>query len=84
MTPEISRDEWLRALDEAVCANVETDASALTVGEFAAMCGIPYSTAGNRLELMVKNGKAVRTKKRSAGRVVMVKAYRLASRKCKR
>lgn len=73
----ISRDDWLRALDEAVQADGDLDPDALTVLEFAQMCGIPSTTARRRLDLMVEHGKAERVRKRSAGRIVTVTAYRL-------
>jgi hypothetical protein len=60
MSPEITRDEWLKALGEAVAP---PDPEALTTRELAEMLGIPRKTMDNRIRLMVDQGKAMRTVK---------------------
>jgi hypothetical protein len=76
----ISRDEWLAALNEAQLLP-ESDEQALTVWEFQEMFDLPRYTAERRLEALVRAGKATRTNKRCAaldGRVRNMRAYRLA------
>jgi hypothetical protein len=84
MSSDISRDDWLKALDEAVNVTGQLDDSALTVLEFAKMCNIPEGTARNRLKLMVKAGKAIQTRKRSHTSILAVTAYRLVPSKGER
>ena len=52
----ISRDEWLKALQE-VGIERENDPDALTIDEFAAMFGMARTTAQHRLERLVAAGK---------------------------
>lgn len=76
MTASISRDEWLKALDEA---RGPTDQEAITIREFAAMCGLSLQGAAGRMTLLVTSGRAVKTAKNvdEGGRVVRRPAYRL-------
>lgn len=76
----ISRDEWLKALNEAGLPT-ESDEEALTASEYAElMGGIPRSTANGHLDRLVRAGKAIRTWKRqirSDGDTIMSPAFRL-------
>lgn len=77
----LTRDDWLRALDEAGVPH-EHDAAALTVDEYAEMFTISRVTAGRQLDRLVKAGKAARTYKRQCdrnGRLRSYVAYRLLS-----
>lgn len=60
----ITRDDWLKALEEANAIRVDTDPSVVTLYEFAELMGVAYATARNRLTRLVKAGKAVQTTKR--------------------
>lgn len=74
----ITRDEWLKALTEAG-TQPEHDADAVTTEEFATMMGLPTRTAFSKLQVLIKAGKAERTRKRvQASRgTTTVTAYRL-------
>jgi hypothetical protein len=81
ITGGINRDEWLKALGEAGVSFTD-DQAALTLMEFAAMIGVPRTTAQYQLTKLVTAGKAVLTQKRgpnTAGRVITQRAYRLLS-----
>jgi len=56
----ISRDEWMRALQEANIPT-EDDRSAMTAAELAAMLGIDHQAANRRLKALERAGKATRT-----------------------
>lgn len=71
----ITRDEWLKALEEAGVNALSDDQGALTVAEFAAMFGICRTAAVRRLEHLCAAGKATRTQKRVAKTYAV--AYRL-------
>jgi len=76
----ITRDEWLRALDEAGVRSRADDQDALTQYEYADMMGLPVATARGHLKALVRVGKAIETTKRqqnSYGRLITYKAYRL-------
>ena len=76
----ITRDEWLKALAE-IGLSSEHDAEAITIGEFAALFGVPIGTARHRLNRLVAAGKATRTRKNGVsryGRATAFVAYRLA------
>lgn len=65
----------------------ETDQQALTVAEFAAMCGLKQTTAKERLRALVKTGRAKATKKvvlDVLGRRQVMGAYRLVQAKARR
>lgn len=82
----ITKDEWLKALDDAGVSMVN-DQSAVTAIEFAAMFGVSTPTAGRRLRALVAAGGAHRTQKRTTaadGRVMVLPAYRLVEKKAKR
>lgn len=73
----IARDLWLAALGESDAA---LDPDALTVQEFGALLEISNGPARTRLERLVREGKAVKVRKRitlSDGRTQPVGAYRL-------
>lgn len=75
----ITRDDWLRAMQEAGLVH-ETDDGALTVTEFAEMFNLKSSTARRRLEMLVEAKKARETRKQvedAQGRKTIVLAYRL-------
>lgn len=75
----ISRDEWLSALNEAG-VSVEDDSEAVTVAEFCQLFSLRRQAGVSRLEALVAAGKATRTRKRaptSEGKMVSYIAYRL-------
>lgn len=77
----ITRDEWLKALDEAGLKEDERAADAVTIDEFAAMMNIARYTAARQLDTLVAAGKATRLRKRANakdGRVMRLLAYRLS------
>jgi hypothetical protein len=87
----IDRDVWLKALADTGFDPAEDDQDALTLGEFATMFGMKTTTASGRLEQLVANGTATRTKKWTTnvrGHRLHLTAYRLApkveTRKAKR
>ena len=85
MTSGITRDDWLRALDEANVPT-ENDQAAVTVQEFARMMDLTPWMAAYHLRNLHRNGRAVRTSKRgpdSRGRRKMLVAYRLIEPKAK-
>ena len=67
MSVTISRDEWLKALNEAGFS-AEHDEDAITVNDFAEMMGMTRDTADRRLRALVKAGKAAQTRKITQGR----------------
>jgi len=76
----ISRDEWLKAMQDAQIESSEDDQGAMTRTEFAALFGYSDGTAARRLGALVKAGKARETSKRAQdaiGRSVLLRAYRL-------
>jgi hypothetical protein len=82
----ITRDDWLQALHEAGVVT-ESDDTAITLAEFADMTGLKHATAHARLQLLVETGKAIQTHKLTrtrGGKMVMHKAYRLATPRKKR
>lgn len=75
----INRDEWLKAMQDAGLSN-EDDQDAVTVTEFAEMFDLHRATAERHLAKLESAGKAIRTRKRSAGidgRRYSAVAYRL-------
>lgn len=86
MSSGISRDEWLKALDDAGLVVVD-DQSAVSVSEFGTMFGIERTAALRRLSQLEALGRAVRTKKRirdATNRQYTVTAWKLAETKKKR
>lgn len=82
MTSGISRDDWLKALEEAGCHDSEDDQQAVTIEEFAEMFQLSRATAERRLRHLDVKGLAMRTRKRAPamdGRVVQYVAYRLVT-----
>lgn len=76
----ITRDDWLRALNEAGIAAAEDDQGAITVAEYMALVGVQYDTARRQLRGLVTAGKATQTFKRTRGadgRSLSLKAFRL-------
>jgi len=65
VTPSVgpTRDDWLRALDDAGVMSTQDDQQAVTVKEFAAMMGFTNMTASRRLQALAAAGKATRTVK---------------------
>ncbi len=81
MNASISRDEWLKALNEAGYQDGQDDPTAITVPEFAQMLGVNRQAAIRRLNTLVATGKATRTRKWSRytdGRSVLMLAFKLA------
>lgn len=73
----ITRDDWLKALGEAV---KPVDPEALTVRELAEMTGISRRAMDEHVRRLVDAGKAIRAYKvvqNSAGQQRHVAAYRL-------
>lgn len=82
----ITRDDWLRALEEANVPT-ENDQGAVTIAEFAKMMDLTPWMAAYHLRNLHQNGHAVRTYKRgpdSRGRRKTLVAYRLVESKAKR
>lgn len=78
MSVQINRDEWLKALGDAVPP--EDDPEALSTLEFAEMFGCSRAAASRRLTDLEKAGKVRRVSKsipRSSGGLMRVPAYRL-------
>lgn len=77
----ITRDDWLSALAEAgIGASGEDDQQAITVSEFASMMELPLGTSRDHLLALIRQGKAVATRKTTVnayGRRLSYKAYRL-------
>lgn len=79
MSTTITRDDWLKALDDAGITG-ENDESALTVNEYAEMMGVSRCTAFSQLQRLVRLGKAAKTYKMgttSYGRNIRYIAFRL-------
>ena len=75
----ITRDEWLRALQDSTVPVVD-DQDAVTISEFAHMFELSLWSAASRLRHLHRTGKASRTSKRShdtAGRYRIATAYKL-------
>jgi hypothetical protein len=76
----ISRDDWLSALESAGFTQ-ENDQGAITIPEFMAMMGLAsLPAASKRLDTLVAQGKAKRTRKVAVGtdgRQLSRVAYRL-------
>lgn len=73
----ITRDEWMKALGDAV---MPTDPDAMTVRELSEMCGIGRRAMDERVRVLVEQGKAIRTRKivrNAVGYTRRVSAYRL-------
>lgn len=82
----ISRDEWLRALEEAGVDD-RNDPEAVTAHELGVMLGIDHQAAARRLRKLEAIGKATKTRKRTAaadGRMSFMVAYRLVDTPKKR
>lgn len=80
MSGGISRDEWLKALEDAGVHSTVDDQDALTMAEVAQMLSITPLAAKLRMDTMVKLGRAKATFKwgtASNGRRQHLKAYRL-------
>lgn len=80
MSTGITRDDWLKALGEAV---EPPDQQALTTTEFASMIGLGRTAARERLRRLVEQGKAVRTSKivRAGSAATRCTAYKLVKGK---
>lgn len=79
MSVTITRDDWLRALEESGLPLAD-DQSALTLYEVMAMLDVNRSTAQHRVDRLVDAGRAVKTWKRcprADGRMQQMRAYRL-------
>ncbi len=75
----ISRDEWLKALDEATQVP-PSDPDVLTAAELGELLGVTHKGALLKVDRLLKAGKATRTKKyvkNVAGIVRAVPAFRL-------
>lgn len=78
----ISRDEWLKAMQDLGMRAGETDQSAMTIMEFAEMFGLGRVTANKRLLALEQAGKARRVLKRMSsadGRNLTTVAYKLVT-----
>lgn len=77
MSANISRDEWLAAVGDAV---QPVDPNALTIREFSEMFSVSIATANRLITEMVASGRAVRTVKAATGAAGVTKrvpAYKL-------
>ena len=77
MSTDISRDEWLKAVGDAV---QPCDPTAITVKELAEALGVNDTMAFRQIKRMIKDGKALATRKRvpnAAGILRTVTAYKL-------
>lgn len=86
MSSGISREDWLKALEDANVPT-ENDQGAVTVQEFADMMGVTRWMAGYNLRKLLSQGRAVRTHKRAmdtGGRCKTHVAYRLVEPEAKR
>ena len=79
-TNGLSRDLWIKALEEAGIQGGVDDQDAMTVHEFAAMMGLAPTTARYQLARLVSTGKATKTTKMgrdSRGHRTCYVSYRL-------
>jgi hypothetical protein len=81
MSSGISRDAWLRAVEDVGMPLVD-DQDAISLQEFMAMLDPPLrlSAARSRINALIDAGKAIKTMKRiqdTAGRWQYVPAYKL-------
>jgi predicted ArsR family transcriptional regulator len=77
----ISKEQWLKALNEA---QGENDPEALTVEEIAALLGLSKPAARGRIDLLLKQQRLVKTRKiitRDNGRPFPVLAFKLVKEK---
>lgn len=82
MSVEISREQWLKALDEAQ-PKVEDDPTLLTVLELCEVFGLGRTAMRERVKLMVKAGTAIKSSKwivDVTGRRQRASAYRLVKK----
>lgn len=81
---EISREEWLAALDEArETSQPKGDPESLTRAELQDLFGLQRSRTDERIKQMLKLGSVERTQKAVAlndGRVRLVPSYRLVKK----
>lgn len=78
MSDGISRDEWLKAVDDVESA--PSDPDALTSEEIGKMLGLGRSAAKERIRKLIGAQKAIRVSKavrNSHGLMVRVPAYKL-------
>ena len=79
MSANISRDEWLKAVGDAV---QPCDPTAITVKELAETLGVSDTIAYRHIKRLMKEGKAIVTRKRipnAAGHPRTVSAYKLVT-----
>jgi hypothetical protein len=85
MSAGISRDEWLKALEDASDSRLSPDdPSWLSLYEYAAMVGCHYNKARRDLKCLVESGKAERQDRRRRtddGAIRLVTCYRLVKGK---
>jgi len=80
MSVNITRDEWLAALEESQQLVVDQDPSLLTRRDYMVLVGVCENTAKRQLSVLVERGMAEQRKKRvvaADGRVRVVQAWRL-------
>jgi predicted ArsR family transcriptional regulator len=83
----ITRDDWLKAMEEAGAHDDRNDPSAVTIIEFAAMFGLPRDAARRRLNALEQAGKATVTRKygpRRDGKMFRMMAWKLETPKRKK
>lgn len=76
----ITRDDWLRALNDLEIVYTAQELEAVTVKEFAALIGCSRSVASLKLTRLVREGKAeklAKRQRRADGGILHVPAYRL-------
>ncbi len=79
MSVPITRDEWLKAVGDAV---MPCDPDAITVRELAEMLNVDHQAAYKQIRRLLKEGKAVPSRKRithASGQSRTVAAYKLVS-----
>lgn len=80
MSASISRDEWMKALGDAVAP---VDPTAVTIRELCDQFGLGVSAVTRRVNALIKEGKAVRTMKiatLSDGNQRRITAYKLTGK----
>lgn len=79
----ITRDDWLKAIEETQKAQVDTDPDVMSYYDFAAKMGCVIGTARVKLDALVKAGRAKKVSKMviaGDGRLRRVVAFRLVKK----
>lgn len=79
----ITRDDWLKAVDEVSASQADADSDLMSYFDFAELAGIAPTTASHRLNALAAAGRAIRTTKRiiaGDGKCRRVVAFRLVKK----